>query len=62
MHETHHTMTTQHLIGTLKEATGRLQETTGRWIGSKEQQARGLQRQVLGRADQRNGDARLPRR
>jgi uncharacterized protein YjbJ (UPF0337 family) len=62
MHESHYTMTTQKWGGALREMTGRLQETTGRWVGSKEQQTRGLQRQVLGRADQRNGDARLSRR
>lgn len=36
---------------------GLVQERVGRWVGSPAQQRRGLQKQVLGRADMRRGGA-----
>ena len=36
--------------GTLKDAAGKVQQTTGKVIGSHEQQAKGLKKQVEGQA------------
>jgi uncharacterized protein YjbJ (UPF0337 family) len=42
--------------GTLKDAAGKVQQTTGKVIGSHEQQAKGLKKQVEGRAQKAVGD------
>lgn len=52
-------MNKDQILGTLKAMAGSAQEQAGRLLGSRQQQAKGLQKQVLGRADRRLGDARL---
>ena len=42
--------------GTLKSAAGKVQQTTGKVIGSHEQQAKGLKKQVEGQAQKAVGD------
>ena len=42
--------------GTVKGLLGRVQEQAGQLVGSKTQMLRGLQRQVLGAAEKRQGD------
>ncbi len=42
--------------GTFKDYIGKVQEQAGRLIGSRRQQLRGLQRQVVGRAERKAGD------
>ena len=42
--------------GTFKNYIGRVQEQAGKLTGNRGQQLRGLQRQVLGRAERKLGD------
>ena len=44
--------------GTVKTATGIIQEEAGKLVGNKQQQAKGLQKQVAGKAEKRLGDAK----
>ncbi len=44
--------------GTLRDAAGRAQERAGQVIGSRRQQLKGLQLQVVGRAQKAIGDSR----
>ena len=44
--------------GAIKNAAGVVQEQAGKLVGSKEQQAKGLQKQVAGKAEQRLGNAK----
>ena len=44
--------------GTVKTATGIIQEEAGKLVGNKQQQAKGLQKQVAGKAEKRVGDAK----
>jgi len=49
-------MNTNQVHGTFKDYIGRVQEQAGKLTGNRGQQLRGLQRQVLGRAERRLGD------
>jgi uncharacterized protein YjbJ (UPF0337 family) len=44
--------------GMANEVMGKVQEQTGKLIGSKAQQAKGLQKQVAGHAEEKLGDAK----
>ncbi len=44
--------------GSMKHILGRMQEDFGTVIGNSDQQLRGLQKQVSGRAEQRMGDVK----
>jgi uncharacterized protein YjbJ (UPF0337 family) len=44
--------------GGLKEAAGKVQEKTGQAIGSKTQQAKGLEREAEGKAEKEFGNAK----
>jgi len=49
-------MNTNQVHGTFKDYIGKVQEQAGKLTGNRGQQLRGLQRQVLGRAERRLGD------
>ncbi|GAB3256012.1 CsbD family protein [Chitinimonas naiadis] len=51
-------MNKNQIKGASKDLAGKLQESTGKLVGSKEQQARGLLKQVEGKAEKRLGDAK----
>jgi uncharacterized protein YjbJ (UPF0337 family) len=44
--------------GTARDIAGKIQEETGRAVGSKEQEAKGLGKQVSGKAQKKYGDAK----
>ena len=44
--------------GVLKDIAGKVQEKAGQLIGSKEQQVKGLGKQISGNADKTYGDAK----
>lgn len=44
--------------GTLKDLAGKVQEEAGKLVGNKQQQAKGLLRQVEGNAEKKLGDAK----
>ena len=44
--------------GVVKDIAGKVQAETGKLMGNKEQQAKGLQKQVAGKAEKKLGDAR----
>jgi len=44
--------------GTLKDAAGKVQEVAGRAVGSTEQEAKGLAKQVEGKTQKTYGDAK----
>ena len=44
--------------GTVKDLTGKVQEEAGKLVGNKEQQAKGLIKQVEGKAEKALGDAK----
>jgi uncharacterized protein YjbJ (UPF0337 family) len=44
--------------GTLKDVTGKVQEEAGKLVGSKKQQASGLDKQISGKAEKAFGDAK----
>ena len=44
--------------GSAKDAAGKIQEGAGKLVGSKEQQAKGLGRQISGKAEKAYGDAK----
>ena len=44
--------------GTVKDMVGKAQEGAGKLTGSKEQQAKGLQKQVAGKAEKQLGDVK----
>jgi len=44
--------------GTVKDIVGKAQEGTGKLVGSKEQEAKGIQKQVSGKAEKQLGDAK----
>ena len=44
--------------GTARDIAGKIQEETGRAVGSKEQEAKGLNKQVSGKAQKKYGDAK----
>ena len=49
-------MNTYQIHGTIRTIAGIVQEQAGHWAGSRRQVLRGLQRQVLGAAQKRQGD------
>lgn len=49
-------MNTNQVHGIFKDYIGKVQEQAGKLTGNRGQQLRGLQRQVLGRAERRLGD------
>jgi len=44
--------------GTIKDLAGKVQEEVGRLVGSKEQEAKGLGKQISGKAEKMYGDAK----
>ena len=44
--------------GTARDIAGKVQEEAGKLIGSKEQQAKGLKKQVSGKAEKAVGDVK----
>jgi len=44
--------------GVVKDIAGKVQEEAGKLIGSKEQQAKGLNKQIAGKAEKVYGDAK----
>jgi uncharacterized protein YjbJ (UPF0337 family) len=44
--------------GTVKDITGKVQEEAGKLVGNKEQEAKGLLKQVEGKAEKRLGDVK----
>lgn len=44
--------------GAIKDIAGKVQEEAGKLVGNKEQQAKGLQNQVEGKAEKRLGDVK----
>jgi uncharacterized protein YjbJ (UPF0337 family) len=44
--------------GEVKDLAGKVQEQVGKWVGSKEQQAKGVAKQVVGSAEKMQGDAK----
>ena len=44
--------------GSVKDAVGKVQEQAGKLVGNKEQQAKGLQKQVEGKVEKRLGDGK----
>ena len=44
--------------GTVKDFSGKVQEEAGKLVGNKEQQAKGLLKQVEGKAEKRFGDVK----
>ena len=44
--------------GTVKDVAGKVQEEAGKLVGNKEQEAKGLQKQVEGKAEKRLGDVK----
>lgn len=44
--------------GTVKDAVGKVQEEAGKLVGSKSQQAKGLEKQVEGTAEKKIGDVK----
>ena len=44
--------------GVVKDIAGKVQAETGKLTGNKEQQAKGLQKQVAGKGEKKLGDAR----
>lgn len=51
-------MNSDQIKGTLKDAAGKVQQKTGEVIGSTEQQAKGLAKQVDGKAQKSVGNAK----
>lgn len=51
-------MNSDQIMGATKDAAGKIQQKTGELIGSKEQQAKGLAKQVEGTIQKRVGDAK----
>ncbi|MES2950851.1 MAG: CsbD family protein [Pseudomonadota bacterium] len=49
-------MNTNQLHGSFRNLAGKIQEQAGRLLGSRTQELRGLQRQVLGRAETKLGN------
>lgn len=49
-------MNANQIHGTFRDLTGRVQEQAGKLVGNRKQELRGLQRQVLGKAEKKLGD------
>jgi uncharacterized protein YjbJ (UPF0337 family) len=52
------TMNKNQVNGTVKDLTGKVQEEAGKLVGNKEQQAKGLLKQVEGKSEKALGDAK----
>lgn len=44
--------------GTLKDIAGKVQEQAGKLVGNKEQEAKGIHKQVTGKAEKHLGDVK----
>ncbi len=51
-------MNKNQISGNAKDLAGKVQEEVGKLVGSKDQQAKGLGKQVAGKAEKAYGDAR----
>ena len=51
-------MNKNQIHGAVKDLTGKVQEEAGKLVGNKEQEAKGIQKQVIGKAEKRLGDAK----
>ena len=51
-------MNKNQISGNAKDLAGKVQEEVGKLVGSKDQQAKGLGKQVAGNAEKAYGDAR----
>ena len=51
-------MNKHQITGTAKNLAGKVQEEVGKLAGSKEQEAKGIHKQVTGNAEKRLGDAK----
>lgn len=51
-------MNKNQIDGALKNVAGKVQEEVGKLVGSKEQQAKGLGKQISGKAEKTYGDAK----
>ena len=49
-------MNANQIHGTFRDLTGRVQEQVGKLVGNRKQELRGLQRQVLGKAEKKLGE------
>jgi uncharacterized protein YjbJ (UPF0337 family) len=51
-------MNKNQIKGTVKDLAGKVQEEAGKLVGNKEQEAKGIYKQVTGKAEKRLGDAK----
>jgi uncharacterized protein YjbJ (UPF0337 family) len=51
-------MNKSQVIGALKDVAGKVQEEVGKLVGSKEQQVKGLGKQISGKAEKTFGDVK----
>jgi uncharacterized protein YjbJ (UPF0337 family) len=51
-------MNKDQVTGTVKEAAGKVQQKTGQLIGSRNQQAKGIAKQIDGKIEQTVGDVK----
>ena len=51
-------MNKHQISGAAKDLAGKVQEETGKLVGSKEQEAKGIYKQVEGKAEKRLGDVK----
>jgi uncharacterized protein YjbJ (UPF0337 family) len=51
-------MNKNQINGTVKDLAGKVQEEAGKLVGSKEQEAKGIHKQVVGKAEKRLGDVK----
>lgn len=51
-------MNKNQIQGVAKDIAGKIQETSGKLVGNKEQEAKGLLKQVEGKAEKALGDAK----
>jgi len=51
-------MNKEQVKGTVKDLAGKVQEEVGKLVGSKEQEAKGLGKQIAGKAEKAYGDVK----
>ncbi len=51
-------MNKEQVTGTVKDLAGKVQEEVGKLVGSKEQEAKGLGKQISGKAEKAYGDVK----
>ncbi|HOE41159.1 MAG TPA: CsbD family protein [Rhodoferax sp.] len=51
-------MNKNQIKGTAKDLAGKVQEEAGKLVGSKEQEAKGIHKQITGKAERKFGDAK----